>query len=306
MPLLTRKKTIRTVSEVTKGTAATSNIEVMAYDAKFAPDSEFIARRPGGSFLGNTAPGVLGLRTGTAAFRAEMRGTGSDTMDLGMANLLLGCGFTVSTQTYTLTSSFSTQKCLTLTCWEDGKKKILSGCMGNMKLSGEVGQPLYCDFEYKGNWAAPTDEAMPTVTPNVSLPPILKAGTFTIGGTALTIAKFELDLGNTVEHRQSAGAATGSAHAMITDRDVTVSIDPEAELVATSDFYGQWLAGTEAALILVFTSAGADKFTLTLPKLQYKEIAPGDRNGIFTYDINAQANASATGDDELSLVVAAA
>ncbi|OQA02129.1 MAG: hypothetical protein BWY71_00133 [Planctomycetes bacterium ADurb.Bin412] len=306
MTLLSRKKTIRTLQETTKGTAVTSNIEVMAYDVKIGPDSEFIARRPGGSFFGNTAQGVLGLRTGTCAFRSEMRGTGSDTMDLGLANLLLGCGFAVSAQTYTLSSVLATQKCLTLTVWEDGVKKILSGCMGNLKLSGEVGKTMDCNFEFKGNWAAPTDEAMPSVTPNTQLPPILKAGTLTIGGTAVQISKFELDLGNTVEYRQDVNAATGNAHAIITDRDVTVSMDPEAKLVATHDFYGLWLAGTEAALSLVFTSPGADKFTLTLPKLQYKEVQPGDRGGLYIYDINAQANASATGDDELSLVVAAA
>lgn len=306
MTLLSRKKTLRTISESPKGTAGTSNIEVMAYDLKMAPDTEFIARRPGGSFLGNTAPGVLGMRTGTCSFRSEMRGTGSDTMDPGIANLLLGCGFAASSQTYTLSSSLATQKSLTLIAWEDGKKKILSGCMGNLKLSGEVGKTIDCNFEFKGNWAAPTDENMPTVTPNAQLPPILKAGTFTIGGTQLQISKFELDLGNAVEYRSDVNAATGNAHAIITDRDVVVSMDPEAQLVATYDFYGAWLAGTEASLSLVFTSPGADKFTLTLPKLQYKEIQPGDRGGLFIYDINAQANASAAGDDELSLVVTSA
>ena len=109
-------------------------------------------------------------------------------------------------------------------------------------------------------------------------------------------------MNNDVQLRKDINAASGFAHAVIVDFDPVLSFDLEAELVANNDIYGAWLAGTEAAVSLVLGTGAGKQITFTIPKLQYREIPEGDRDGLQIYDAVGQCNHS-SGDDAVAIAV---
>ena len=159
------------------------------------------------------------------------------------------------------------------------------------------------NFDFKGICIAPTDVAMPAYAPSTRAPLRMQAGTFTLATLAIKIAKFNLKMNNVVTMRGDVTGVGGIAYYLVGDYDPQVSIDPEADLVAGYDYFGAFLAGTEAAVSLVVTDA-TDIVTFTIPKVQYKEIKEADRGGIQIYDLTGQCNiTSATVNDAVKFVV---
>ena len=303
-PLLSRIKVIQVAVESVKGTAETTGFTaVRVLNLLIRPTAPFDSRRGPGIYLGNANAGVLGERSGTLTCSAEVRGNGTAGMNEGLAILLQGCGFKKTSEVYQFVSSPANHKTLTIQVYEDGKKKVLSGAMGDVIFEGETGKKLMANFEFSGIWSAPTDAAIPAFAPGTEPPPILASGTFTIATVAKLISRLSLNMQNQVTMRPDINASSGIAHYAIVDNEPLLSFDIEAELVATYDIHGIWLAGTEAAVSLILGSGAGKAITFTIPKLQYREIPEGEREGLLIYDVTGQCNHS-SGDDAVTISVA--
>lgn len=303
-PLLTRKRVIKVALESTKGDKVAGTQALLTFDLEINSTAPFEERKGAGLYRGQSQKGTLGELSGHCSFKVELRGNGSNGMEPGLAMLLQASGFVKSSETYTLHSDHANDKTLSIDVWEDGKKKGLAGASGNVTFDGEVGGRMFCNFEFDGIWQTPTDEALPAFVPSSTAPILLRGGVFTLATESIKISKFSLTPGCAVIARKDVDATSGIAYWMITDYDPVASLDPEADLVAGYDYHGVWLAGTEAALSLALND-GTDKITFTVPKLQYREIKEGDREGIQIYDITAQCNHD-SGNDAISIAVAAA
>jgi len=306
-PLLTRKRVIQVKVETTKGTLIAVDTDILAFNQSLTPDLNFTSRKAAGKFLGHTSSGIIdGPRAGKCSFDVELRPTAGAALDLGLVALLTACGVKQDAEVYKPTSVHADQKTVTIAAFEDGKKKQLVGAMGNAKFRGVAGERVWINFEFTGIWQAPADGALPTWAPTSVLPLKLDnaSGAFTLATEALKINTFEFDLGNQVILRPDAAAAGGLAYAMITDRDPTWTIDPESDLVAGYDIFGDFLAGTEVALALT-VSNGTRNMAFAVPKFQYRSIDPGDREGVQTDEVVGQCNIDNidNGDDEWSLTV---
>lgn len=302
-PLLTRKRVIKVTLETTKGTVAAPATDVLVFDLQINPTAPFEQRKGSGLFLGNASPGVLGERSGQCTFKAELLGDGAHALNAGLGILIQACGFVATVQSYTLSNTVAAQKCISIGVSEDGVFKELIGAMGEVSFDGEAGKRMMLSFDFKGIWVAPTDVALPAYAPSTRAPLCMQSGTFTLATLAIKIAKFSLKMGNNVALRGDVTGVGGIAHAYIGDYDPEISIDPESDLVAGYDYFGAFLAGTEAAVSLVVTDA-TDIVTFTIPKVQYKAIKEGDRSGIQIYDLTGQCNiTSATVNDAVKFVV---
>jgi hypothetical protein len=102
--------------------------------------------------------------------------------------------------------------------------------------------------------------------------------------------------------REDASDPSGYFSAIITDRKVTGTLDPEASLVATEDTYGaQWLDRAQRAMAIQLGS-GLNRVDLDAPKLQITNVQDGDRNKIQIDQVEFQCNRSAAaGDDEFTI-----
>jgi len=304
-PLLTRKRWLEVEIETEKGTRNTSPSPsaILAFDLEINPTAPFEERKGTGLYRGHSNIGVLGERSGTCKFSTELRSNGTSGLDAGLAILLQACGFAKTSESYQVHSTHADDETISIDVWEDGVEKSLLGASGNVTFEGENGGRMMCNFEFLGVWQAPFDEpTAPTTEPGTGAPILMQSGTFTLDDS-INISKFSLNMGTNPIPRYDVDAAGGIAYYMITDYDSVLSIDPEADLVAGYDYYGKWLIGTEAAVSLLLTD-GTVSVTFTLPKVQFREIAEGDRDGIQIYDLTGQCNHS-SGNDAVTIAASA-
>ena len=291
--MLSRLKLLTIEIEDAKGDIKESlPISLLVEDLSMNPGTEFTSRMGHGRYAGYNEKGVLGLLVGNCSFRAELRSNGINGLHAGISALLQACGAELDS-TYTLpTTALSDQRTVTLTVFEDGLKKVTFGAMGNCTLEGTTGERVFLNFEMQGCYAEEAwavDAPMGSADVGSALPMIFRNGTFTIDTNKKRIGSVNLDFGAQVVQTSDLNAESGVAFFQITEFEPTISIDPEAELVDNEDYYGDWLAMNENAAALGFTD-GDVNVDIAIGKLQYQDIATGDRNGIFIHDINAQCN----------------
>jgi hypothetical protein len=303
MPLIKRRRVLAAKIETTAGTAeslTSSEAGFNVYDVEINADIPMYERKAEGSL--SMLPAVPGARSGSIKFSIDAYGSGTGgTSPTWALTLLKGCGMTESSGTFSLTSTAASMKTLTLGVYEDGLFKSLAGAMGNFTVDGEDGKPLKVTFEYTGVWQAPTDVSLIAPTYATTVPPRFAGAAFTIGGTSPILSKFNLKSGNVVTLREDITKTAGYIAAVITDRKFEGNIDPEAKLVASSDVFGNWIAGTEAALSCAVGSGG-NAITIAAPAIQYMKITEGDRNGIQTHGLDFMCMQNgATPDTEVTI-----
>ncbi len=300
-PLLSRKRVVQVKVETTKGTEETTGLsDLLCFDPKLESAAEWIERKGTSKFLGHMTPGMFSEELGVFSCSAELRGNGSNAMDAAISALLQACGLVNTSETYTPTSTISSQKTATIRSYLDGTLKVLYGAAGTCKISGEWGQRVMLELEMAGMFKAPADAALPTYSPGTTTPPLMGSGAVTLASNAFKFNKFELDFANQVTYRP------GADHYCIADRDPTFSFDPEWDKIAGYDFDGIRQALTTAALSLAIGSGAGKAITITAPKVQQKEPGKeGDREGIAIYEYMAQLLGN-SGDDEYSIAVTTA
>lgn len=301
-PLLKRKCLIGYAAESTFGTSAiasvTTSAGLLAYDAQLVPvditsDGE---REPDGHYLGQIVA-VPGKRMGRLTFRHEVRHGD------GYLTLLTFCGYANATG-YKPSSTFSNHKTASFKLWQDGRYQGLIGAMGTAKFSYENGGRLFADWEFTGVYVTAAAEAMPAQAPVTALTKFgSTAPTLTIGGSATPlVANVEIDLGNIIGMREDVLQTSGYLHAVVDSRKPTVTLDFEAALVADYTPFATLVAGTSAALSIVFSN-GTNTITFAAPALQYASVGTGSRGGRLTDPATFRCAAS-SGDDELSITAA--
>ena len=228
---------------------------------------------------------------------AEIKGSGVAGDAPEIDALLRACGLDadVSAGTSVTYAPLSqAHESATLYFHEDGSLYKLTGARGTVALNLETGGKGMASFTLTGHVTGPIDAALPVASYDATVPPPVIGVPFTVGSYSAAINALALDLGNTIATPASMSAADGYGEILITDRDVTGSFDPEATLVAAQDWHGDWKSGaTKAISTGVIGATAGNRYQLDLSEAYYRELAPGDRDGLRTYEISY----GAAGDD---------
>lgn len=300
-PIARRKKVLGALVESTSGTLndPSAALTMSIYDAKMGPDGMYPdVRQAQGNYFGSTDR-VKGIQKGKCTFRWEAAAADA------IMVLLQGCGFTVNTgaTVATPTSNIASMSTLSLKLWEDGREKTMIGCSGTITLEGAAGGRVFGSGDFDGLWNGVTDEAMPALAPITTAPYRAAAATLTVGGAAIPlVSSFNLNLQNQVEAREAVTLAKGALAYIVTDRNPTIELDPEARLVADHDAYGLFLAGTAAALVLTL-SDGSNTLTINGARLQRIDISDEDRDGKLADPITCELHES-SGNDSVTFTKA--
>jgi hypothetical protein len=249
---------------------------------------------------------VYGGTLRSITFDVEVKG-GGGALDLPpeFGPLLRACGFgeTINVATSVVYAPVSTgQESVTIYYFQDGIRHILTGCVGNASFNLETGALGKISFTFTGHLVSVTDVALP-VAPvyQTNVPPPLINTPFVIGGYSAIINALACDLSNTVATPPDMAASDGYSQIRITQRDVQGSYDPEAVLIATDDPYTDLQQGNTLAVSTgVIGSVAGNRIQFDFPAAYYRDIAPGDRDGIRTYDIPL-GFAESAGDDEITI-----
>lgn len=308
MSMLVKKSVLLVKAETTFGTDPTPTEalnSIIVADAEIKENINPVSRNVHWAYLGEI-PSLSGEKFCELSFKVDLYGSGSVNTAPRVGALLVACGLAQTIQsgtsiTYTPTSS-SIGSC-TIYFWKDGRKYIISGCRGDMKLTYDAGQFVTAEFTMKGVYAAPTVVANPTCTyeSTAKLPPICLSSNFTYNAkTTLVTKSVELALNNTLAKKQSLSASTGITGFEITGRAPTVIIDPECQLETSYTFRTDQLTTTKAVTVVASRATG-NIITLNIPYFNITKIDYADREGILVEKIEGQA-ADSSGDDGLTLV----
>lgn len=247
---------------------------------------------------------VFGGTLRAMTFDVELKG-GGGAVDLPpeFGPLLRACGFneTINVAADVQYAPVSTgHESITIYYFEDGKRHILVGCVGNVSFNLEAGALGKMSFTFTGHLVDVTDVALPTVPIyQTNVPPPIISTPFTIGGFAAIINALTFDMSNTVATPPDVSATDGYSTVRITQRDVQGSYDPEAALIAANDPFTDLEDGTPLATAMgVIGSAVGNRIQLDFVRAYNKDVSPGDRDGVRTYDIPL-GFAEVAGDDEV-------
>jgi len=247
----------------------------------------------------------------SVSFDVELKGAGaaySATVRPEVDVLLRACGFSstvnagagVETVTYVPVSTG--HESITIYYYQDGTRHILTGCRGVVSFNLETGNIGRATFTFTGHFTAVTDTALASPTYDSTVPPAVVGAAFTVDAYAAVISALAWDMGNTIATPPDFNAADGYGPVQLTQRDVTGSFDPESVVVASEAFEANFLSG--ATMSMVTGDIGGtqyNQFNVAMPALYYQAMAPGDRDGVRTYDMGYAAAAS-SGDDEVTIV----
>jgi hypothetical protein len=249
---------------------------------------------------------VFGGRLIAISFDVEMKGSGG-AVDAPpeYGPLLRACGFgeTINAASSVVYEPVSTgHESVTIYYFQDGIRYSITGCRGNVSFNLETGALGKMSFSLTGHIASITDVALPSAPAyDTHVPPPLINVPFTIGAFGAVINALTWDMSNTIATPPDISATDGYAEIQITQRDPNGSYDPEAELIATDDPHGDLTSNTSQAITtgIIGTGTGG-RYQVDMPAVYYRDISPGDRDGIRTYDLPF-GMAESTGDDEVSL-----
>lgn len=247
---------------------------------------------------------VYGGTLKSVTFAVEVKGSGAAGTVPEIGALLRACGFgeTIVAATSVTYAPVSTAlDSVTIYYYQDGVLQKLLGCRGTITGTFAAGQIGKLNFTFTGHLATETDTALVTPTYDSTVPAPVINSPFTLGGTAIVVNQVGFDMQNQIAPVPSVAATDGFGEIRISARDVIGTLDPEMTLIATKNFWSEFRAGTPQALSLGAVGASAgNKYDIDMPAVSYRELAPGDREGVRTFEIGFGAAESA-GDDEVSI-----
>jgi len=177
------------------------------------------------------------------------------------------------------------------------------GAMGNAKIIlDNVGEPQRIDFEFKGVLASITDRAFGAILApsgiSTQVPNAVLAAGISLFTQRQQLNTYTVDLGNDVQNYTDASKSEGYEGARIVDRNPTLEMDPDLELIATQGDYNRWTGNTTG----VFSSQ-SNNLRLYAPAAQLvNAYQPGEREGHVTNQKSLELKRGAAGNDEFEII----
>ncbi len=285
--------------------AATDVLEVENLQANPAESIKIIERNIVRSSL---APQVIqyGGSLFGFSFDAEYKGSGTADVPSRVSRLLRACGMTqtivaTTSVTHEPESDTALHDSVTIFYREGPNMRKITGARGTAVLNVDAGGRFMFSFTFIGHISDELVEAAPAETPETTAPPVFRGATFTAMAITTAIGKISVDLGNTMSIAPDPNSADSFGEIRIGARKVAGSFDPEAQSIAVHDFIGDLRAATEFALATgVLGTVAGNRIAVSLPRCQYMNIAPGDREALRVYEATFGAFPTSAGDDDVA------
>ena len=313
MALLQRKRVILIetesgTSEATVG--ATDAVQVI--DLSITPQSSDVVNRDVVRPYFGASEQLLANTKVECTFSVELAGSGTAGTPPRYSKALEACGMKESISnnvSCTYKPKSSGIETVTIHYNVDGVLHKAINCRGTFSLSCEVGQIPRIDFTFTGEYIAPTDAALPTITYGDQASPLIFKNGNTTGFQLLSHAgslnSFEMDLGNTVEYRELVGAATAK-EVLITDRAASGSVSIEAVALSTKDFFAASIAEGLGNLQFLHGTTAGNKVQFTSSRVDIGDVAYSEMQGVVMLDIPytlvPSTSSTAAEGDEFSLI----
>jgi hypothetical protein len=180
------------------------------------------------------------------------------------------------------------------------------GCMGKLTVeSPQVGQPIKLNFEFTGILhSVSTREFASLIVPtgfDTSLPPAMLAATFSLFGTWQFPSKFTVDSGEVVDLFSDISKAAGYGGAHISDRNMTMTTDPDMVTTTELDLYTDQINNTTGTFSV--TIGGGVPIYLSAPTAQIVKGYDAEvREGHIANPLSLELKRGTYGNDEFEIL----
>ena len=309
MALLTRKRLILIEEESTYGTDASPDgaDAVLVRDLSIVPQqSDVVSRDLVRPYLGASEQLLANTRV-ECTFSVELAGSGTAGTAPRYGKALKACGFSetiVASTSVTYDPVSASFDSVTIHYNIDGVRHKVTGARGTFSITANVGEIPTIDFTMTGIYVAPDDSTQPTVTyADQATPLIFKKGNTTglnvMGLTTAKLSNYSLEMGNEIIYRELVG---GTGEVLLTNRNVTGSVQIEAVSIATKDYFATALADTLGIIEFTHGTTAGNKVKVDTAKADISDVSYGDLDGIAMLEIPFVAVPSTSGNDELEIV----
>lgn len=304
MPLLKKVRQLAAKIETTIGTDASlgnSDVAFNAWDIMIQPNIDRATREAQSDF--GQISGTPGQYIGTATFKTDMGWDGTSTEPSWADILLPACGWvklnTVftpranapETETTDPGPAFEKPRCITISSYQNGKIRKLTGAMGTFKIILTAGKMAHIEWEFKGAYTAIADGSMLTQTaPTASPLRFASASACTFNSVSLAVESITIDAGNVLTAVEDCTTAAGVKNFLVTERIPKITCNPESILNSSQNRESIWLAGTEYAIAITMDGTGTSTIGFAAPKAELINVQEGDRNGMITDELEFQCN----------------
>jgi hypothetical protein len=311
MPLLTRKKLLLAKIEDEYGSDSTPTgaaNAILVRNLEVVPlQSDIVQRELIRPYLGNYEQLLANTRV-QVTFEVELAGSGTAGTPPAYGPILRSCALSeivsASTSvTYQPESELSGFESTTLYFFIDGIRHIITGARGTFTLNGTVGAIPTIQFTMTGIFNTPTDEALAVPTyANQATPLIFKNGnttSFSAFSYSGALQSIDFNIANEIIYRELIG---GTKEVIITDRKPGGTLQIEAVLLATKNYFTVSTGSTTGSITFQHGTAAGNRATLTMAQSDLADVSYADMNGITMLNLPYVATPTAAGNDELSLV----
>lgn len=178
---------------------------------------------------------------------------------------------------------------LTIYAWEDGILWKILGARGDFDFNVDSGGAGKFSFTFTGMYGGKVDDALPTADAyQTTRPPIFKGGVMSIERTAVALKSFGLKNGNRLIYPPNPNSAESFDPALITERSVRASMDPNMALVATADYFSDMRAGTKRLVHARWGSTAGNRVGIVIPTFQFTKSDPMDRDGLLAQGVEGK------------------
>lgn len=308
MTLLKRKRILAAKIETSPGTAETlaaADAAFNVYELTIQHEIEKTPREGQGSFghLSSTSGGHKGRIT----FKTDLGWDGTATEPAWADTFFPACGLVKATNTYTPRSEApgTNVKTLTMAVYEDGRRKLMRGCVGTFRLVCETGKQAMIEWDFVGIWTTPTDLTMLAPTYPTVAPLRYASGVTEFNSVAMQCQSVTLDVANTLYLREGTSASNISGYiaGCITNRRPVITCNPEAKLIGTQDRYLFFRDSTEYVTTFEIAGPSSSKIVVSAPKASIENIQDADRESLIVDELTFLCGQNgSTADQEFSIV----
>ena len=192
---------------------------------------------------------------------------------------------------------------LTIVMHKDGVKHVMPGSYGTFEITAQAGNFATVKWTFTGTYTAPVDDANPTPVFERTLPSQVQLARLTVNQFKAIVDKFTFNQGNDIQIRPDVSSSDGYIGVRITNRKPEGGIDPEADLVANQDFWGNMASALRMPFQMRVGNQAGNTVWVFAPNTQYSGMTYTDRNGILAYDAGLRF-ARSVGNDEFMLFFA--